>query len=89
MARMHVEYAQPAEISAAPSAAESLFNLGLQCCTGREAPQDLVAAHKWFNLAAMQGSVEARRYRHEISQEMSAGQIAQAQREARAWLTRH
>ncbi len=58
-------------------------------CIGRDVDQDLVSAHKWFNLAAMRGSEEARQYRLEISQEMTADQIAEAQREARNWLAMH
>jgi uncharacterized protein len=56
-------------------------------CIGREVPQDFVAAHKWFNLAAMRGSQPAKEYRCEISREMTATQIAEAQRQARHWLT--
>ena len=50
---------------------------------------DLVSAHKWFNLAAMRGNDDAKRYRVEIAHEMSKTQIADAQRQAREWLARH
>jgi TPR repeat protein len=50
---------------------------------------DLVAAHKWFNLAAMRGNQEAKRYRMEIADEMSRAEIAEAQRQAREWIARH
>jgi hypothetical protein len=75
--------------AAAPNAlsADVLFELGMMYCIGREVPQDLVAAHKWFNLAALKGSQAAREYRCEISREMTATQIAEAQRQARSWLT--
>ena len=36
--------------------AEALYNLGLAYSTGQGVTQDYVAAHKWFNLAAMRGS---------------------------------
>ena len=39
-----------------------------------------------FNLAAMRGSIEAKVYRKEISQEMDIDAIAEAQRQAREWL---
>ena len=39
-----------------------------------------------FNLAAMRGSVEAKAYRKEVSQEMDAADVAEAQRQAREWL---
>lgn len=68
---------------------ETLFHLGLRYCTGHEVPRDLVEAHKWFNLAAMGGDQRAREYRCEISREMSPVEIAEAQRQARSWLTSH
>ena len=39
-----------------------------------------------FNLAAMRGSVEAKVYRKELSQEMESEDVAEAQRQAREWL---
>jgi uncharacterized protein len=67
--------------------ADALYNLGLAYSTGQGVGVDYVAAHKWFNLAAMKGVNEARSWRAQISSEMSAGQIAEAQRQAREWLT--
>jgi hypothetical protein len=49
----------------------------------------MVAAHKWFNLAAMLGNSEAALLRREIAAEMSQGEIAAAQRAARDWKTLH
>jgi len=67
---------------------EALYNLGLAYSTGQGVNVDYIAAHKWFNLAAMKGLNEARKWRAQISAEMSAGQIAEAQRQAREWLAR-
>ena len=53
------------------------------CATGRAGSRDLVAAHKWFNLAALRGNAEAIRWRREIAAEMSGEEIAAAQRAAR------
>ena len=39
-----------------------------------------------FNLAAMKGSIEAREYRRDLSQEMEHDEIAEAQRAARRWI---
>ena len=47
---------------------------------------DLIEAHKWFNLAALSGHDESKICRAEISLEMTAREIAEAQREARNWL---
>jgi hypothetical protein len=66
--------------------AEALYNLGLAYSTGQGVTQDYVAAHKWFNLAAMRGVNEAKGWRNQIAEEMNAGQIAQAQKLAREWL---
>jgi len=69
--------------------AQELFRLGLMYSTGESVPTDLVAAHKWFNIAGMRGNSEAARLRCEIAGEMSSAEIAAAQRAARIWLTRH
>jgi TPR repeat protein len=68
---------------------ESFFELGLIYSTGREVAADLIAAHKWFNLAAVKGNRAAANYRQELAREMSASDVAEAQRAAREWLSRH
>ena len=71
----------------AESSGDELFRMGLQYSTGQGgAPVDYVSAHMLFNLAAMRGSVEAKVYRRELSQEMDAADVAEAQRAARQWL---
>ena len=72
----------------APNASgDELFRRGLLYSTGQGgAPLDYVSAHMLFNLAAMRGSVEAKIYRKELSQEMGSDQVAEAQRQAREWL---
>ena len=66
--------------------ANALFVLGTRYSTGRDVKHDLIAAHKWFNLAAMMGHEEARIIRAELAAEMSTADVAEAQRQARAWL---
>jgi uncharacterized protein len=66
--------------------ADALYNLGLAYSTGQGVGVDYVAAHKWFNLAAMKGSEIAKSWRAQISREMNSNQIAEAQRLAREWL---
>lgn len=66
---------------------DALFELGIAYSTGSEGVDiDLVAAHKWFNLAALNGSERAQECRADIADEMSAREIAEAQKQARAWL---
>ena len=62
------------------------FDLGIAYSSGSGREVDLVQAHKWFNLAALAGSVEGQACRAEIAEEMTAREIAEAQRQARAWL---
>jgi uncharacterized protein len=66
---------------------QALFDLGIAYSTGTgDVGVDLVEAHKWFNLAAVNGSEEAMMCRADISDDMTAREIAEAQRQARAWL---
>lgn len=67
--------------------AEACFDLGVaySCGTGGKSV-DLVEAHKWFNLAALRGNEEGQAMRAEIAEEMTAREIAEAQRQARAWI---
>jgi TPR repeat protein len=69
--------------------ADIIFELGMMYATGRDCDADLVAAHKWFNIAAIKGSSRAAELRAELSATMSKGEIAQALREAREWMTMH
>jgi uncharacterized protein len=66
---------------------DALFDLGVVYSTGRGGVSvDLIEAHKWFNLAALNGSTRGQECRAEIALEMTAREIAEAQRQARAWL---
>ena len=66
---------------------DALFELGISYSTGRGGvPVDLIEAHKWFNLAALSGCTRGQQCRAEIAIEMTAREIAEAQRQARAWL---
>jgi uncharacterized protein len=69
--------------------ADILFELGMMYASGRDCAVDLVAAHKWFNIAAIKGSTRAASMRSELSTTMSKIEIARALREAREWMTLH
>jgi uncharacterized protein len=63
------------------------FELGMAYSAGSDGLHvDLVQAHKWFNLAALGGIERGQECRAEIAEEMSAREIVEAQRQARAWL---
>ena len=73
--------------AAAQGDTSALFDLGVVYSTGSHGvPGDLVEAHKWFNLAALGGHEEAGFCRADISEEMTAREIAEAQRRAREWI---
>ncbi|HEY4193789.1 MAG TPA: sel1 repeat family protein [Mesorhizobium sp.] len=73
----------------ATAQADILFELGMMYATGRDCETDVVAAHKWFNIAAIKGSLRAASLRSELSATMSKIEIARALREAREWMTMH
>jgi TPR repeat protein len=80
---------EKAELAAQTGAPDALFELGMLYATGRDVAADLVVAHKWFNLAAVRGNGVALIHRRELALEMSAMQIAEAQKLAREWITTH
>jgi len=73
--------------AAASGNTSACFDLGVIFSTGGHSVAiDLIEAHKWFNLAATAGHDEASFCRADISEEMTAREIAEAQRRAREWL---
>ena len=82
--QFNIETSAPVEAAAN---ADVLFELAMLYASGRDGQVDLVAAHKWFNLAALKGRVDALQQRlDQAGIEMSDDEIAKAQREARAWM---
>jgi hypothetical protein len=86
MACVDIDALTQFETDAKQGRPDALYNLGLAYSTGQGVEVDYVAAHKWFNLAAMKGSELAKSWRAQISVEMNTGQIAEAQKLAREWL---
>lgn len=72
---------------AARGNANACYDLGVVYSSGLEGiGVDLIEAHKWFNIAAMSGNERAQESRAEIAEDMSAREIIEAQKAARAWL---
>ena len=69
--------------------ADILFDLGLMYATGRDCAVDLVAAHKWFNIAAIKGCDRAGSMRAEVAANMNKADLVKALRQARDWMTVH
>lgn len=87
MACIDIDALTQYETDARNGRADALYNLGLAYSTGQGVSVDYIAAHKWFNLAAMRGVEPAKNWRAQLSAEMSAAQIAEAQRQAREFLS--
>ncbi|MFZ5748430.1 MAG: hypothetical protein ACOY45_12340 [Pseudomonadota bacterium] len=67
--------------------AQACYDLGIVYSSGAQGVDvDLVEAHKWFNIAAAGGSERAQECRAEIAEDMTAREIVEAQKAARAWL---
>ncbi|WP_294392452.1 hypothetical protein [uncultured Sphingomonas sp.] len=64
---------------------ENLYDRGIACSCASET-MDLVEAHKWFNLAAMHGDPRAAAARTSLALDMTAREVAEAQRRARTHL---
>lgn len=74
--------------AAARGDCSAYFELGVAFSTGSHGMRcDLVEAHKWFNLAAVSGHDEAALCRADIAEEMTAREVAEAQRRAREWIS--
>jgi TPR repeat protein len=69
------------------TAPETFLMLGIACASS--ADPDRINAHKWFNIAAIQGNLEAARNRQELAMEMSPAEVVAAQRAAREWMRKH
>jgi hypothetical protein len=66
---------------------DACYDLGIVYSSGADGVDvDLIEAHKWFNIAAMSGSERAQECRAEIAEDMTAREIIEAQKSARAWL---
>jgi TPR repeat protein len=66
---------------------DACYELGMVFAAGASGiGVDLIEAHKWFNIAALNGSERAQECRAEIAEDMTAREIVEAQKLARAWL---
>jgi uncharacterized protein len=74
--------------AAARGHADAYFQLGIAFSAGTDGCDvDMIEAHKWFNLAALAGVSEAAALRADVASDMDREEIADAQRQARAWLS--
>jgi TPR repeat protein len=70
--------------------APSLFNIGRIYSQGTGVPQDYVEGHKWINVAVALASGEDQKKmaaaRDGVERLMTADQLAEAHKRARAWM---
>jgi TPR repeat protein len=69
--------------------ADVFCEMGLMYATGRGCSVDLVAAHKWLNIAAIKGHDRAAELRADLAATMDKMQLVEALRAAREWMTVH
>lgn len=89
MARFDIQNAEMAAMMGGEARAETFCDMGLMYATGRGCGVDLVAAHKWLNIAAIKGCDRAAELRADLAATMSKSDLAQALRAARDWMTTH
>lgn len=72
-------------LSAARGGAGAKYNLGGMYANGKGVERDYIIAHMWFNLAAAQGVQGAERNRDGIAKQLTAAQLADAEKLAKEW----
>ncbi|GAB5457016.1 MAG: sel1 repeat family protein [Henriciella sp.] len=83
---MSVDVAPELGLSAETATGEELYRVGLAYSEGVDCEKDLIAAHKWFNLAVLKGSDDAKICREEMADLLDKEDIKSALASARAWL---
>lgn len=89
MARFEMHNAEMATMGGDNNSADVFCEMGLMYATGRGCAIDLVAAHKWLNIAAIKGNDRAAELRADVAASMSKMELAAALRAAREWMTIH
>ena len=86
MAYADIQVEAPEALLTKDAPPEELYRIGLIYSEGMDVAVDLVAAHKWFNLAATRGHREAKLCRQEMAEMMSQDDVSKAQKAAREWM---
>jgi len=63
--------------------------LGLMHVKGQGVPKDYVMAHMYWNIAAVSGIEDAIKNRGTVEKQMTSSQLAEAQKLAREWMSKH
>lgn len=89
MARFDTQNAEMAAMTGGDTRADTFCEMGLMYATGRGCDVDLIAAHKWLNIAAIRGCDRAAELRADLAATMTKTDLALALRAARNWMTTH
>lgn len=73
------------QLAAAQGGAGAAYNLGGMYANGKGVERNYVIAHMWFNLAAAKGVQGAERNRDGVARQMTAAQVAEAEKLAKEW----
>jgi TPR repeat protein len=71
------------KLAAAQGNTDAQFNIGKMYQSGNGVAQNLVRAHMWSNLSALNGDADAVKLRDAVAAKMTTQQIAEAQKMAR------
>ena len=77
------------KVKAEQGDATAQYNLGVMYDNGRGVPKDYVMAHMYWNIAAVSGNKSAIKGRGLVEKKMTSSQIAEAQKLAREWMSKH
>jgi hypothetical protein len=86
MAYADIRIEAPETFLAKDASANDLYRVALMYSEGSDVAIDLVAAHKFFNLAATRGHRDAKICRQEMAEMMTHAEVLKAQRAARDWM---
>ena len=64
----------------------SQYFLGIMCLEGLGVLQDYLKAHMWFNIAASSGHKKARNQLENLTRQLGAEQVVDAQKLAKDWV---
>lgn len=81
-----IDIAPETGLNASTATGEELYRVGLAYSEGVDCEQDLIAAHKWFNLSVLKGHDDAKVCRQEMADLLDKEDIKSALAAARAWL---
>ena len=85
---LHTAYEGFLELAEAGSSVCQYY-LGVMFLEGKGALQDFGLAHMWLNIASSRGHNKAHTLLENVTQRLTAEQLAEAQKEARRWVAGH